>query len=294
MKSGRGAPPAAEAPPWVIVGAGYTGARLAKSLLRKGASVVVTRRSFDRAQGLAKRLGGARAAAVDLEEPSSLRGILSEGCVVVDAVPPRQSVAGERALVRESARAGARRLVYLSSTGVYGPGTDEWTTEQDSPAPVTERGRQRLAAEAALLESAREASLSTAVLRIAGIYGPERGVHRRLVGGGYVPRAIGGMVSRIHVDDLIRAIVLVAELESLPFEIINVADDQPAPTLELAREVAGRLGLPLGVPREGGGEEFGANRKIGNQRLKSLGLVLDYPSWKEGLLAAMKEDGSML
>src|SRR5262249_59497719 len=111
--------------------------------------------------------------------------------------PPGRDPAGEiRALV--VAARDAARIVYVSSTGVYGPGRGAWVDESWPIAPITESGRARAAAEAALAEAAAP----WVALRAAGIYGPGRGLTDRIRAGTY--RVIGdgtSHVSRIHLLD---------------------------------------------------------------------------------------------
>ena len=121
-------------------------------------------------------------------------------------------------------------------------------------------------------------------MRAAGIYGPGRGIADRLRAGTY--RIVGdgsAHVSRIHVDDLVEAIIR-AGTSSLTGPI-NCADDDPAPIGELADRIAGQLGVPPPprVPAESVGPEIAgmltADRRIANARMKTeLGVVLRHPT----------------
>jgi len=282
---------------WIIIGAGYTGTRLAARLCRSGEEVTVTRQSPGSAAEVAAATGCARAEVAHLDDVEALRRLMSPAAIVVDSVPPRATTDGERNLVRACAEAGVARLVYLGSTGVYPPGTGEWVTEELEPAPDSDRGRARLAAENALLVAARERGLSAVSLRIAGIYGPGRGVHTRIRAGTY--RVIGPgdtMVSRIHLDDLVTAIIAAATAPDLAFDVVNVADDEPASAREVGDGVAAVLGLPPPPsvsPSEVSAETramLGANRRIDNARLKSLGVDLRYRSWREGMAAILEDE----
>ncbi len=269
--------------PWIIVGCGYTGTRLARALVGQGADVTITRRERTAASDLAAQLGaiGVRA---DLADPASLRGILAPDAIVVCLAPPGPDPAGEqRALI--AAAADARKLVYVSSTGVYAPGGGAWVDEHWPLAPVTPSGKARVVAEAALAE----ARIPWISLRVAGIHGPGRGLVDRIRAGTY--RIIGdgrAHVSRIHVDDLVAAIV--AAGTSTVTGAVNVADDDPSPIGEVADAVAARFGMPApprvspdSVPPEVAGM-LTADRKIANRRLReALGVVLRYPSWRSVL-----------
>jgi nucleoside-diphosphate-sugar epimerase len=282
---------------WVIVGAGYTGARLARRLVGEGHQVVVTRRSQESADQVAASTG-AVAAVADLGDPSSLTAVLSEGAIVVDSAPPRDDTHGERNLVMACAAAGVARLVYIGSTGVYPAGDGDMVDESTPVGPMADRGRRRLAAETEILDTAAGHGVEAVSLRVAGIYGPGRGVHARLAKGNY--RIIGDgatLVCRVHVDDLVSAIVAAGTVQPLPYRVVNVADDEPTSSADMGDAVAALMGVeppPRVEPSEVSESVramLGADRRVDNRRLKSLGVSLRYPSWREGIPAAMAEDG---
>lgn len=230
---------------WLIIGCGYTGTQLARTLASQGGAgeVTITRRDGEVARALGAALG-VRGERLDLSDRSDRRAdpgaalVVPPGAIVVSTAPPGGDPAGEIRALLALAR-GAARLVYVSSTGVYGPGHGAWVDETWPVAPITESGRARAAAEAALAGAA----VPWVALRAAGIYGPGRGLVDRIRAGTY--RVIGegtSHVSRIHVVDLVAAIVAAAG--SSVTGAINVADDDPAPIGEVADAVAARLRLP--------------------------------------------------
>lgn len=292
--------------PWVIIGCGYTGTRLGQRLAAAVAPLYLTRRSAADADAAAALLGGHSRAlnlddlAQDEQAAAELAAWLPRGAVVVHTAPPGDSSpASERALVRCAHAAGARRIVYLSSTGVYPTGDGSWIDEDAPATPESEHGRARLAAESALLGEAERLAVSAVALRASGIYGPGRGVHARLLAGNY--RIIGSgdtYVNRIHVDDLVQVIMAAALIPTLPRTVYNVADDEPVSSRAHAGAVADILGLPHppALPESEAPPRLlamlGANRRIRNQRLQSeLGVILDYPTWREGLRQIMAEEG---
>lgn len=265
---------------WVVVGAGYTGARLATVLRARGDEVIATRRRDD---------GDVRA--VDLARPTTLDGLFAAGDRVVITAPPIDGAGtGERALGAAARAANVARLIYVSSTGVYAPAAGAWVDEDFAIAPTTATGHARVAAEAAL----REAGVPTVVLRPPGIYGPGRGVIARLRAGSY--RVIGDgatQVSRVHVDDLVAAIVAVGDAAA-PAPVYNVADDEPCPSAELADAVAAALDLPppprvplTAVDADTAGM-LTADRRIDATRLRALGWSPRFPRWRDGLAAELE------
>lgn len=298
--------------PWLIIGCGYTGTHLVRALLARpdlASAVTLTRRDPARAREIAAELG-VRGEACDLSSvadvadhppaPSSASREASPGAsplappgaVVVCLAPPGGDPSGEiRALLALSGTAS--RLIYVSSTGVYGRGGGAWVDETWPVAPITASGRARADAEAALAD----AQLSWIALRAAGIYGPGRGLVDRIRAGTY--RVIGdgtGCVARIHVADLVAAILAAAH--STVTGPVNAADDDPAPIGAVADAVAARLGAPPpprvpadSVPAEVAGM-LTADRRIANRRLRDeLGVVLRYPSWRDALAAELDDTG---
>ena len=286
---------------WVLIGAGYSGTRLALKLLAAGnARVIATRQTT---AGVTRTSAGLGPAAdvrlASLHDPGSLDGLIPRGAVVVDLAPPAdRGVRAEENLVAAAARAGARRLVYVSSTGVYGAGGGAWIDEDAPLAPIGLLGQRRLAAETALLGGAAAAGLSAVSLRAAAIYGPHRGVHARIAAGTYQIIGDGrGYVSRIHVDDLAVAVIAAAAAPAPARVAYNVADDEPVSVRDHADAVAARLGLPPppSIPLEQASPEARdlstGDRRISNRRLRAeLGAVLAYPTWREGLDQALAEE----
>jgi nucleoside-diphosphate-sugar epimerase len=270
---------------WLILGCGYTGTQLARTLVARpelAGKVTVTRRDPEVARALGAALG-VRGEPADLASLDPR--LVPAGAVVVCLAPPGGDPAAEiRALA--AAAGGAARIVYVSSTGVYGAGGGAWVDERWPVAPITASGRARADAEAAL---AAAAAVPWVALRAAGIYGPGRGLVDRIRAGTY--RVIGdgtSHVGRIHVVDMVAAIV--AAGTGAVTGAVNVADDDPAPIGEVADAVAARLGLPPPprVPAAQVSPEIAgmltADRRIANRRLRDeLGVVLRYPSWRDAL-----------
>jgi len=274
---------------WIIVGAGYTGARVAALVAARGDTVVVTRRTLAAAQAVAP--AGATARALDLDPAANdpLADLFGPGdLVVITAAPTDAEARGDQRLAAAARAAGVARIVYVSSTGVYAAAGGEPVAEDFTLAPRSATGGPRLVAEAAL----RASGVPTVALRAAGIYGPERGIVARMRAGTY--RAIGDgltAASRIHVDDLAAAIVA-AGVHRAPLPVYNVADDEPGPSRELVEAAMAAFSLPAPPTVAVAAVEprvaamVTADRRIDNTRLRQhLGLALRYPSWRAALAA---------
>jgi len=277
--------------PWLILGCGYVGEALAAQLAGAGADVTVARRDAAAVAAIAARVG-ARGAVIDLADRASLAGVVAPGAVVAYLAPPAgRDGAIDGAAAEAIARAGAHRLVYLSSTGVYAPGGGARVDEDWPLAPATASGAARLAAERAVLAAARAGGLSAVALRAPGIHGPGRGVAARLRAGTFWIVGDGtAHVSRVHVDDLAAAIVLAGTARALPRDVYNVADRDPCTAAEHGDGAAARLGLPP-PPRVAASEVSPevagmllADRRIDAARLEhDLGWTPRYPSWRDAI-----------
>ncbi len=190
----------------------------------------------------------------------------------------------------------ARWLGYLSTTGVYGDHGGGWVDEETPPKPLRPRSLSRLAAERAWQALGLEAGVAVDVFRLPGIYGPGRSAVDQVKAG--TARRIdkpGQVFSRIHVEDIAGA-VLMAITGAHAGAVYNVADDLPASTSDVvafACELLGRPAPPV-IPWEQAAPTMSAmarsfyaeTRRVKNDRIKNeLGVVLRYPTYREGLRA---------
>jgi nucleoside-diphosphate-sugar epimerase len=193
-----------------------------------------------------------------------------------------------------------RSIVYLSSISVYGNYDGVVIDESMPTEPITPRGKQRLAAEIAWKALGLRIGVPVAIVRLSGIYGPNRNVLISLARGEARNVVKPGQVfNRIHVADVARSIE--ASFSQLAAGVFNVTDDEPAPRQDVLAYAASLMGLP--VPPEIPYAEAQAsmtimarsfyqdNKRIGNQKLKSvLGVNLIYPTYREGLRALFNDD----
>lgn len=134
------------------------------------------------------------------------------------------------------------KLIYLSTSGVYGDCHGGWVNESQIPAPQTPRARRRLAAETRCGQYATETGVPLAILRVPGIYGPGRLPRKRLERGlPTLAATISPWSNRIHAEDL--AAVLVKLLDT-GTGVFNISDGEPSTITEYFQAAAEVLKLP--------------------------------------------------
>jgi nucleoside-diphosphate-sugar epimerase len=168
------------------------------------------------------------------------------------------------------------RLVFVSSTAVYGDHGGDWVDEQAPCRPTGFNGRVLIEAEQLARASGRDALL----LRLGGIYGPGREMLLRRVRSG-TPLAVSEpplYTNRIHVDDAAAAAVHL--LLRGASGVFNLVDDAPAPQPEVLDWLADRMGLPR-LARVAGVRPD-ENKRIANARLRAAGFVFRHPDFRSG------------
>ena len=250
----------------LILGCGYTGQRVAKRFLARGARVTATRRNPQRLAGLG----------VEMVSTNDFAAHVRPGMLVLHSIPPD----GPRDLL-DPLRDNARRIVYLSSTAVYGAAS---IVDEATPVdPATERVRARLEVERAIAEG----PWASLILRPAAIYGPGRGVQESVKRGEH--SLSDRFVSRIHVDDL--AAHAEAALLSTLSGAYPVADEEPCTSREIAEFCARLLNVAMtgaGQGQAGKMPRFANNRRVdGSAIRRALGITLTYPSYRVGVPAAL-------
>ena len=284
----------------LILGCGYTGRRVARLLLARGFTVTATTR--DPARHTDLQAAGCRVAALDVSDQaalSSVAALLGEQSRVLLSIPTLR-VSGQpaglddptarvmKALGSEGLETAIARVVYLSTTGVYGE--TKHVDETTPIAPVTERQCRRAEAERAVAAG----PWPSLILRPAAIYGPGRGVHAALRKGRFRLAGDGGnFISRIHVDDL--AALTAAAIESDITGAYPAADEDPCTSREMARYCADLVGLPAppsARPSEVD-ETRRADRRVDGRAICGLlGVTPRYPSYREGVAAALAAEAA--
>jgi nucleoside-diphosphate-sugar epimerase len=265
----------------VVLGCGFAGEALARRRLAAGGVVRATvRRDEERVR---LRASGIDAHTIPVLTRDALSPIARDGDDLAVCFPPD----GHTDAVISPLAAAMRATVYLSSTGVYGDRTGD--IDEDTPLDLaTDKARAR--ADAEDLWRAHGAT----VLRAAGIYGPWRGLHRRVLEGRHaLPDGGHRVVSRVHVDDL-AALMEGCLTRGLRGETFVVADACPVPQREAVAWLCARLGVAE-VPVATGDavpETLRHDRRVNSARvLATTGVRLMYPGYREGFAMCLREEG---
>ncbi len=286
-----------------ILGCGYVGLELGGLLLEAGEEPIGVRRSTAGLEAIEE--AGFEAVRADVTDAESLAAVPDVDALVFaassggrDAEAAREVYVGglETAIEAFAGReTPPERLVYTSSTGVYGDHGGEWVDESTPLEPTTEKAGVLLEAERVAIEGAESAGIDGTVARFAGLYGPDRYRLERYLEGpvteGYlnlVHRAdAAGAVGHLLAEDLARG------------EVVNVVDDEPASRWELADWLAEECGVERPPKRtieerleEGGLSErtrrrVRSDKRVSNERLREYGYDFVYPTYREGYREAI-------
>ena len=287
-------------PVLLIVGCGDVGLRVARLLRGRWRLLGITTSTERKAE---LRAAGIVPLVADLDAPATLQRAAGLADAVLHlAPPPLQGRSDPRtaSLLAALARRGSvRRIVYGSTTGVYGDCGGERFDETRAVAPATDRARRRVDAEQRLRVFGRRTGTPVTILRIPGIYASDRpGGHprERLARGTPVLAADDDVyTNHIHADDLARACVAALH-RGLPQRIVHASDDTELKMGDYFDLAAGLCGLPRPprITRAQAREQLAPmalsfmseSRRLDNTRLKrDLRLVLRYPTVESGLRA---------
>jgi nucleoside-diphosphate-sugar epimerase len=286
----------------VILGCGYVGIALGRQLAAAGHEVVGVRRS---SAGLdAVEAAGLDAVRADLTDPASLASVPDPDWAVYAASAGGRGADAARTTYVDGLRTvvetlGGRvappdRLLYTSSTGVYGDHGGDWVDESTSIEPATERQRILLAAERIALRESASRGMDGTVVRFGGLYGPDRYPLERYLEGPVTE----GYLNSTHRDDAAGAVAHLLTKDLARDERVLVVDDEPVSkwafadwlAAECGREppekwtVADRVAAADGEvsPR------VRASKRCANDRLHELDYELRYPTLREGIRPAIE------
>ncbi|NHN58050.1 MULTISPECIES: SDR family oxidoreductase [Halorussus] len=281
-----------------ILGCGYVGLELGRQLTERGHDAVGVRRSDDGIEAIED--AGFEAVRADVTDADSLDAVPDVDAAVFAASSGGRDAAAAREVYVEGLRTvidhfGGRedppdRLVYTSSTGVYGDHGGDWVNEETALEPTTEKTEVLAEAERVALEDAPDRGIDGTVARLAGIYGPDRTRLERYLEGPVTE----GYLNMIHRDDAAGAVRHLLTEDLARGEVVLVVDDEPVSKWEFADWLAGECGeerppkqtteerIDEGDLSERAKRRILTSKRCSNERLRGLGYQFSYPTYRDG------------
>jgi nucleoside-diphosphate-sugar epimerase len=290
----------------LIVGCGDVAWRALPRLLRRHRVLALLRDAGDGAGGSTRwRNAGAVPLIGDLDDPASLRRLAGlADCVLHLAPPPDRGTRDTRTrhLLAALGRGKSlpQRLIYVSTSGIYGNCAGDFVDEARKPHPESARAIRRLDAERVLRAFGKRTGVAVGILRAPGIYAADRLPLARLEKG--TPALVAAddvFTNHIHADDLAAA-CCAALVRARPNRAYNACDDSQMKMGDYFDRVADAFGLPR-PPRLSRAEAAAVlsplqlsfmreSRRLSNRRLREeLRLTLAYPTVLHGIAAARAE-----
>ena len=292
----------------LIAGCGYVGHRVAQVWCSSGIQTFAISRSAEKAEQL--KTESLLPVIMDLSSPENWPELPVVDVVLWSVGFDRSAdrtkvwVDGLRELLtRIRFRTERGRVIYTSSTGVYGDSGGEEVDEEGATCPDSEGGKACLAAEQCVREFALETGHAATVLRLAGIYGPNRLLRRvaDLQNGTPITSPPDDWLNLIHVDDIVRVVDAVADLDNTSeMPLMNVVAANSVSRRAYYTTLAELAGAPAPVfdasssidstsTRSGRGS---GNRRVISRVRPSLGIEYSFDDVRSGLRDALeRSDG---
>jgi nucleoside-diphosphate-sugar epimerase len=273
----------------LIAGCGDIGTALGRRLLADGHHVWGLRRSA------AALPAGMHALRMDLTNPSALDdlpdGFDAAFYIVTpdayeDAAYASAFVRGTENLLRALSSDGAEpgRLIFVSSTSVYGQSDGEWVDETSATDPGSFAGTRLLQGEEAVLGG----PIPGTVVRFGGIYGRGEGrLVKRVRDGSPCQEAPPLYTNRIHCDDCVSVLHHLLNLDD-PQRIYLGVDSEPAPQCAVMDWISAELGLPPSPRAAAVDDHPKGGKRCRNARLLATGYRFLYPSYRDGYGEVLK------
>ena len=282
----------------VIIGCGYVGQVLGTLLRAGGHEVIGVARTASSLAAIARR--GITPITGDITQRETIDALPDAEWVIVAVSSGGGDAAAARAVfetglttVIDSYAARSHppaRVVYTSSSSVYGDHDGAWVDETTACAPATEKAAVLARAEQIAIDRSAAAGIDGTVCRFAGLYGPGR---YRL--GRYIRETVtAGYLNMVHRVDAAGAIAHLLQADRGRGQVINVVDDQPVDRHTFATTLARRVGATPPDPRPladrladaslstARRRRLAAQKRVSNQRLRSLGYRFRYPTFRSG------------
>jgi nucleoside-diphosphate-sugar epimerase len=272
----------------LIAGCGDLGYRVAQKLLQNSShSVWGLRRTAD---ANIKQVTGFNWHLADLSKPETLENLpVGITHILFSAAPSVRTEAayrdvyfnGLKNVVLSALSPTLKRVLFISSSAVYGAHGDEWVDEETPVDPQNFNGRILFESEQWLSQFGRERSIHTINLRLSGIYGPGRLnlLEKLKLGQVGAPTWPIHWANRIHVEDAASAIMHLIDLPD-PMNTYLVTDSSPLPLRTLYEALAQLVGGP--IPPETTAPQFVGSKRLSNTRLRQSGFELTWPDSRNG------------
>ncbi len=278
----------------LIAGCGDLGLRVAQALLQEPDTQVWGLR---RTPPVSEPTSALQWVAADLSEPASLLNLPADIThIVFAAAPSERSEAAYRAtyllglqhIVQALASPALQRILFVSSTAVYGEHGQDWVTEETPVDPAGFNGRVLCEAEQWLAALQQSSAVTTISLRLSGIYGPGRTYLLDRLRQGLASAASQPMhwVNRIHIEDATAAILHLLDYPH-PQPVYLVTDSTPLPMRSLYETLAQLVGGP--VPAEGAPPKGVGSKRLSNARLLETGFSFKWPDSRTGHAALVRQ-----
>ncbi|MCA9074151.1 MAG: SDR family oxidoreductase [Planctomycetaceae bacterium] len=280
----------------LIIGCGYLGRRVARRWIDAGNQVFALTRSSDHADELSAL--GIQPVIGDVLSPTSLQSLPATTTLLYAVGYDRSGDASKRVVYVNGLRNvlaalpdSVDRIVYVSSTSVYGQSSGERVDESSICEPTSEGGQICLDAER-LLQDKLTGRIGLHILRLSGIYGPRRLIARidALRAGQHLTSHPDGCLNLIHVDDATTAVLTCAERDAGRSPVTLVSDDCPIQRREFYETVAKLVDAPEPTFAPPPNEAPDLGKCCDNRRLREeWGVNLTFPTINEGLPHAIGE-----
>ena len=286
-----------------ILGCGYVGLALGRQL-SPAHDVVGVRRSAAGCRAIER--AGLDAVRADVIDSESLENVPDADVLVFAASSGGRDADAARevyvdglgtAIEHFGARVDApERLVYTSSTGVYGDHDGEWVDEETPVEPTTEKTAVLAEAERIALETSAECGFDGTIARFGGLYGPERYRLERYLDG----PVTAGYLNMVHRADAAGAIRFLIETDAARDGRVLVVDDEPVDRRAFADWLADACDVPRPEKQtraerlatadlsEPARRRLRTEKRCSNDRLRGLGYDFAYPTYREGYRDAIE------
>lgn len=257
-----------------IIGCGYVGSALARHWVASGRDVVATTTRPERLPVVGAT--GATPRLLTAEQHDVMHDLLRDRDAVLLSVAAGRRHGDYRGVYLQAAQSLAdaiadtpvRRIIYTSSSSVYHQDDGSWVDEDSPTSPQKENGKILVETERTLLGiSEADTSRLVSVVRLTGIYGPDRAL------ADFVSRSAGterddgdAYLNLVHRDDIVRAVAKLVEIGH--GGILNLSDDMPTTRRDFYDRMLAELGLAPIRWRESDNASLG--KRVSNRRIKSL------------------------